>query len=158
METPENKRLLKEIMEKWSRPIFAKSMDERGFTANHSTDPEIRQALLAKYAAASSSSEFPDQADAKSAATGTSSRSVNMNMASVMSGAVGEEGTNQTFSRVKTPFSNGFLFTVQPQLKVLDKGNRMERTLGESRMKLFDKMVRGGSGGADNMGRKQNPR
>jgi hypothetical protein len=30
METPENKRLLKDIMDKWSRPIFSKSLDVRG--------------------------------------------------------------------------------------------------------------------------------
>lgn len=36
METPENKKMLKEIMEKWSRPIFSKQVDERvgkGFNA-----------------------------------------------------------------------------------------------------------------------------
>jgi light-regulated signal transduction histidine kinase (bacteriophytochrome) len=58
---------------------------------------------------------------------------------------------------VRTPFSHGFLFNVQPQLKVLDKSNQMEKLLGEGRMKLFDRMV-GGKTSEKGLGKKQNPR
>jgi hypothetical protein len=40
-------------------------------------------------------------------------------------------------------------------MKSLDKGNRMEKVLGEGRMRLFDKMVGSRGGG---MGKKTNPR
>ena len=57
---------------------------------------------------------------------------------------------------MRTPYSQGFLFNVQPAVKSLDKGNRMEKVLGEGRMKLFEKMVSGGKG--NGMGKKTNPR
>ena len=44
---------------------------------------------------------------------------------------------------------------MQPAARSLDKGNRMEKVLGEGRMRLFDKMV---SSRGSGMGKKTNPR
>jgi hypothetical protein len=51
-------------------------------------------------------------------------------------------------SRARAPSSHGYLFTVQPELKTLDKGNVIEKQLGEERMKLFKKTMEGGKSSA----------
>eukprot|EP01035_Chromulina_nebulosa_P017706 gene17706-23298_t len=40
-------------------------------------------------------------------------------------------------ARVKTPYSNGFVFTVRPDSKTIEKRDINEERLGESRMKIF---------------------
>ncbi len=48
-ETAENKRLLKDIMDKWSRPIFAKSVDVRsngGMTALLQDNVDVSRVCL----------------------------------------------------------------------------------------------------------------
>jgi hypothetical protein len=187
METPENKRLLKELMDKWSRPIFSKSADVRVSgsaagvaslpTADH---PEVREALFQKYReqAAQSQAERAQSADGGARSSSSSSQggkaSRSVGFGAVMSGQADSSGATQEegdangaasgaakkgadlYSRARTPYNTGFLFTVQPEMKSVDKSNVMERKLGEGRMKLFKKMAEGGSGKA--LGKKSNPR
>ena len=188
METTANKRTLKELMDKWSRPIFSKSADVRlggsgGGVASMPTEhPEMQEAILQRYASqlaqsdktAREAAERAQSADgntSSSSSTRDNARARNVGFDSLMSGqqsdsALGDgEGAANTkkkaadnHSRARTPYNTGFLFTVQPELKNIDKRNVMERSLGEGRMKLFKKMSEGGGGGGKGLGKKSNPR
>mmetsp|Transcript_33412 Transcript_33412/g.48436 ORF Transcript_33412/g.48436 Transcript_33412/m.48436 type:complete len:352 (+) Transcript_33412:705-1760(+) len=157
LETPENKKLLKEIMEKWSRPIFSKLVDERSvkrFTAaedghDKQLAAEIRMALVQKYR----------EEGGEAVAQAPKGVAVDAVLSGAANGAENGNSINKEFNRVRTPYSHGFLFNVQPTLKVVNQGNRMEKVLGEGRMRLFEKMVGSGKGSGDKgMGRKSNPR
>jgi len=172
METTANKRLLKELMDKWSRPIFSKSADVRVGsgagalpTAEH---PEVAEAIMQRYLSQSqrSSSQQSQGGGESSRASSGQSR---VGFGSVLSGRADSAGSSSEagadgepkkapdlYTRARTPYNTGFLFTVQPELKSIDKRNVMERSLGEGRMKLFKKMSEGGGGKA--LGRKANPR
>lgn len=65
---------------------------------------------------------------------------------------------NAQFSRARTPYNKGFLFTVQPELKNIDKRNIMEKALGEERMKLYKKITSASRGKNTGLGKKLNPR
>lgn len=178
METTANKRILKELMDKWSRPIFSKSADIRGGGAASlptTEHPEVQEAILQRYAqqaalskknAAQRSGEARDGDEAgerASSAPAASSRIVGFGaLVGSQDAGVGAEGAAKKapdlYSRARTPYNQGFLFTVQPELKNIDKRNVMERSLGEGRMKLFKKMSEGGGGGGKGLGRKANPR
>lgn len=152
-ETPENKRLLKEIMDRWARPIFNKSTVIAGATSGGANDTllssnpllnaEVHQALLQKYH--------------QSAATATASEDANSNVFTGMQGN-NEEKKVDIYQRARAPTSAGFLFTVQPQMKNVErKQNLVEKALGEERMKLYKKMTDTKAGLAGG-GRKQNLR
>jgi transcription factor SPN1 len=189
METPANKRLLKELMDKWSRPIFSKSADVRvgGGTAGVASlptadHPEVQEAIMRRYAseiAQNAKARADERAHSAGASSGSGSAGKNagssrsVGFGAVMSGqADASSGDNDgdaaapaakkaaaadLYSRARTPYNTGFLFTVQPELKSIDKRNVMERTLGEGRMKLFKKMSEGTAAGKG-LGKKSNPR
>jgi transcription factor SPN1 len=138
METPENKRLLKEIMDKWSRPIFSKTDGSAGQILENE---EVKTALLRKYS------------EPQSTTAPTQNNSGNFQ--SLISGENNQKKDIDT-SRARAPSSYGYLFTVQPELKQLDKRNVMEKSLGEERMKLFKKTVEGGK--TSSTGKKANVR
>ena len=169
METPANKRLLKEIMDKWSRPISSKSADVRdGAAASLPVEhPEVQEAIIQRYLnqspragsvpGASGSHKSASQRNAASFGAVLSGRSDNSAGSSSEGNADGEpKKAPDLYQRARTPYNTGFLFTVQPELKNIDKRNVMERTLGEGRMKLFKKMSEGGGNKA--LGKKSNPR
>jgi len=186
METPSNKRLLKELMDKWSRPIFSKSADVRlgggtaGVSALPTADhPEMQEAILQRYAAQhqhhSSSSSISSSTAGGSGRVGSGSgdgsqRNVGFGLLSGQTESSADSSTEDgtiapskkaadLYTRARTPYNTGFLFTVQPELKNIDKRNVMERSLGEGRMKLFKKMTEGsGGGGGKGLGKKANPR
>eukprot|EP01035_Chromulina_nebulosa_P024724 gene24724-32203_t len=151
-------------MEKWSRPIFSKLMDERSgktflSTADSLADErlqkEIKSALLLKYKA--DEQQQLEQQGARNNQGQKNGAEQPLDVQAVLAGTVAavEEDPNKEYNRVRTPYSQGFLFNVQPAAKSLDKGNRMEKVLGEGRMRLFDKMV---SSRGNGMGKKTNPR
>jgi transcription factor SPN1 len=173
METPANKRLLKELMDKWSRPIFSKSADVRvGSGAGvlpTSDHPEVQEAILQRYLAqkqrnASHGSSSRDGEDG--GRTTSSQRSVGFGNAISGGSSAGSSGEGDgepkkapdLYTRARTPYNTGFLFTVQPELKNIDKRNVMEKSLGEGRMKLFKKMSESSGGGNKGLGKKANPR
>ena len=205
METQANKRLLKELMDKWSRPIFAKSTDVRVGAAvvggasllSASEHPEVQAAIMQRYTAqlsrsstaATSNSEGDEGGNISSSSSIGASRSAsagastsrNVGFSSLMKqqsnsnsqagDADGSEGGEEDaapgakkapdlYSRARTPYNTGFLFTVQPELKNIDKRNVMEKSLGEGRMRLFKKMSEGSQlgGRGSGLGKKSNPR
>lgn len=220
-ETVENKKKLREIMDKWSRPIFSKNADVRmsagGLAVLHEDSIEVRQAVVQRYAELGSSSgqqQLHDGNNRQSAhATsggGIGAPATNVGFASIMSAGgastshtsnnrgssssssesgadvdvVAEDGDGGDASnidsaagggggagskkapgtapvdpnvRVRTPYNQGFLFTVRPEMKQLDKRDQMERALGEGRMRLYKKTVSGAKSKAL-LGKKTNPR
>jgi transcription factor SPN1 len=156
METPANKRLLKELMDKWSRPIFSKSTDVRlAAAADHHS--EVQQAVVQKYAKAASSSGADGVQEVFGAGGG---------FKQIDDAAGNEDGDgtkkktkgDEARMRARTPFNQGFLYTVQPQSRKVDKSNIMERSLGQGRMKLFKTTSEGVMGKGKGLGKKENPR
>jgi transcription factor SPN1 len=147
METEQNKKILKEIMDKWSRPIFSKSIDERrslGSAAIHSDNPEMQEAIKQRYAALNINASTDHRNSFNAMISGQGK-----NAADVVTGN----------NRVKMPTYTGFLFTVQPKAKVLDKRDVIEKKMGEERMRLMKKLNDFNSGGGKgNAGKKLNPR
>lgn len=184
-ETTENKKKLREIMDKWSRPIFSKNADVRmtasGSAVLHDDNAEIRQAVVQRYYKNAENSESHSSADIVTNSGINSTGDVRFD--SIMTAATGSVNAGNTaprsglntatandlvskskkdaamdpHGRVRTPYNQGFLFTVRPELKQLDKRDQMEKTLGEGRMKLYKKTIAGGKAKAL-LGRKANPR
>lgn len=73
----------------------------------------------------------------------------------VMAGATAVGGKD-IYMRARTPYSNGFLFTVQPEAKVIERKESNEKAFGQTRALLLKKMAHSskGTGG----GTKVNPR
>ena len=181
-ETASNKRILKEIMDKWSRPIFSKNADVRMGASCAALlqegNADVRRAVIQRYASAAPTSET-GEARATGMAAIESSSSVRFD--SVMAGAAastanvaGIESAQGALSeaeiarkaaaamdphgRVRTPYNHGFLFTVQPELRQVEQGDVNGRALGEGRMKIFRKTVESGKGAKAPLGKKLNPR
>lgn len=129
LETEDNKRKLRALIERWARPVYGKQTDARN--ANYDENPEIRAASMSHSAALLAAAE-------------TKNRSVD---------AFGVSTIVDTHKRVRTPYSNGFLYTVKPDAKVLDK-TEMVGSLGARRDQLLKKMK--DTKGV--VGRKANPR
>lgn len=160
METPENKRVLKELMEKWSRPIFGQSTSFVGQSVvDHQAESlEIREAVAARYNHGASNAPVAATAGIRVHFDDVDTRAGEEHLQQVLAGQgekrVGDADDGR--QRVRTPYSNGFLFTVQPELKNIDTRDMQERTYGETRMKLVKKM--GTSKVVNEVGKKQNPR
>jgi len=92
-ETEENKRRLRELMEKWSRSSFGLSADPRGRSVSEVSDVgHLRsQARLHRDVTAEGASSFGDAV------------------------AVSNQVTKDAFDRVQAPRSNGYMFTVSSQ-------------------------------------------
>mmetsp|Transcript_13510 Transcript_13510/g.22207 ORF Transcript_13510/g.22207 Transcript_13510/m.22207 type:complete len:480 (+) Transcript_13510:80-1519(+) len=111
-ETPENKRKIRAIVDKWSRPIFGKSTDARAI--------DIRERLMHE-----TPSERQHRADMIEKNTSkiiseTSSRQFELN-----SGEKEELDDGQ--SRARLPVSHGLMFTVQPQSRNGGVGDALGR-------------------------------
>lgn len=61
------------------------------------------------------------------------------------------------YLRARTPYSSGFLFTVQPDSKVVERKESNEKAFGQTRAALLKKMQQTGSKGKG-VGTKLNPR
>lgn len=174
METAENKRILKDIMDKWSRPIFSKSTDIRisgnGGVLLSTDHQEVQEAINQRYTDDSGGGgmDYNHHNHHQNPIKGSMNNSSNSRGAhipvgfdAIMSQQTNSEPTqriNAQFSRARTPYNKGFLFTVQPELKNIDKRNIMEKSLGEERMKLYKKITGGSRGKNNELGKKMNPR
>lgn len=65
-------------------------------------------------------------------------------------------GGKDIYMRARTPYSNGFLFTVQPDAKVIERKESNEKAFGQTRALLLKKMTNSTKGGGG--GTKVNPR
>lgn len=65
-------------------------------------------------------------------------------------------GGKDIYMRARTPYSNGFLFTVQPDAKVIERKESNEKAFGQTRALLLKKMTNSSKGGGG--GTKVNPR
>ena len=172
METAENKRILKDIMDKWSRPIFSKSTDIRisgnGGVLLSTDHQEVQEAINQRYTDDTSGGmdyNHHHQNTSKGGINNSSNSSrgahIPVGFDAIMSQQTNTEPTqriNAQFSRARTPYNKGFLFTVQPELKNIDKRNIMEKALGEERMKLYKKITSASRGKNTGLGKKLNPR
>lgn len=136
METAANKRILKEVMEKWSRPIFGKQSDERargsGGLQNDTT--EVRESLRQR--------DEEEKAEIAGRMAGGNQGELDAVLSGQAQTAVAK---NAEFNRARVPYSKGFLFTQQPQLKEIDKQDVREKSMGEGRNKLFKRMTEKGA-------------
>lgn len=169
METAENKRILKDIMDKWSRPIFSKSTDIRisgnGGVLLSTDHQEVQEAINQRYTDDTSGSmdynHHHHQNTSKGGMNNSRGAHIPVGFDAIMSQQTNTEPTqriNAQFSRARTPYNKGFLFTVQPELKNIDKRNIMEKALGEERMKLYKKITSASRGKNTGLGKKLNPR
>lgn len=108
METSENKQKIREIIEKWSRPIFGKSIDARALDRRHKerlqTEDEaqyLRQQALKQTSPRSSLTREED-------------------ITSLLSSKI-ETATNSS-DRVRLPVSNGFSFSAAVPSKMVAPG------------------------------------
>jgi len=169
METAENKRILKDIMDKWSRPIFSKSTDIRisgnGGVLLSTDHQEVQEAINQRYTDDTSGGMDYNHHHLQNTSKGGMNNSrgahIPVGFDAIMSQQTNTEPTqriNAQFSRARTPYNKGFLFTVQPELKNIDKRNIMEKALGEERMKLYKKITTASRGKNSGLGKKLNPR
>lgn len=131
METLEIKKVLKKLIEQWSRLIFDKSGDMRHLEQAHS---RRRDAGLASYARA--------QAPAEASSNQSSSASRTNDLGDVLSKGV-KQARDLGKNRVRIPYSKGFQYTVRPEdLKgdVTDKKTRIS-TVKETRGSLHKRML-----------------
>lgn len=127
METNENKQILRDIVEKWSRPIFGKSLDARSLDKRHKeklqTDDEIQYIQQRNQQLKMSTSSLLSPRNSNSNNNSSSSTNTNGNNSSSSSNFTTRdeditallsskiETTNDVNERVRLPVSNGFLFT-----------------------------------------------
>lgn len=130
LETEENKRKIKTLVERWARPIYGKQTDAR--SASFEDNAEIRAVSIAH---------------ARAAVRDEQQRSV---------GDVFDASTKAAdpYKRVRTPFSSGFLYTVKPDVQTV---TQLDQSAGQSasRQSLIKKM-KDTRGNAFN--KKENPR
>ena len=102
METAANKQKIREVIEKWSRPIFGKSVDARSMDIRdkqiYETQDEARRRREHARRHSTKAADVSDRAGIDSVLTGT---------ALPQSGGDG-------FARVRCPQSNGFMFSARP--------------------------------------------
>lgn len=117
-ETKLNKRTLKEIIEKWSRPIFSND----GESAPQDNQTMIQDAILNK-------SKMKQQ-ELVATGDGTVRKQFDLTQA---------KSSDQGASRVRVPFGEGFMFTAQPDSKV-DKNSAREISIGQVKGDLMKQM------------------
>lgn len=127
-ETPANKRLIKDIIDKWCRPIFGKSADVRSSVRDD--DP------------AEASRPRPKPVSDPGAAE-------KRNFDVAMSGSVAMS-SKDSYSRVQCPRNNGFVFKVRPESKV-DRATVREATLSGTKGELMKRMKSGRGGSKSNI-------
>lgn len=169
-ETPENKRMLKEIMDRWSRPIFGKSMETTNnvgesstFTGNALLNADVQQALVQRYYADQQQTVLPSSSANTAAATTAAMNDMTTaaadNTETNLDTALSKNPERKVdmYQRARAPTSSGYLFTVQPESKSITKQNVVEKALGENRMKLYKKMT-DTKAGLTGTGKKENLR
>ncbi len=137
-ETVENKRLLKELMAKWCRPVFSSSIAISNAVAR--TNMEIQNVSLKR-----------SQNAAATASANTTERS---GIDDVLTGKV--NANSEQALRTRVPQSKGFLFTVDSNItgnNVVAANNKR----GDTRDMLFKK-VREGKSDPNSVGKKVNIR
>lgn len=137
LETEENKRKLRALVERWARPIFGKQTDVR--SANFEDNAEIRAVSIAT------------THQRLSAATEADRKSSSATSVDVFDAGAKKVDPNK---RVRTPYSTGFLYTVQPDAFVVEKLDQ-SASLGGSRQGLVKKLK---DTKATAYGKKSNPR
>jgi transcription factor SPN1 len=107
-ETNENKRKIREIVDKWSRPIFGKSIDARNI--------DIRERLMHETAA-----EREHRAEMIGKNTSGAVREKSSKQFELKTGE--KEIVDDGRGRARMPMNHGLMFTVQPQSNVPGKGD-----------------------------------
>ena len=102
-EIPENKRMLKEIMEKWCRPIFNLSSDARGANNVKETKAELAQVIKNK--------KLDERQEAGEEGEASFEDAVALR---------GSQKLDNGYDRVVAPRSNGFMFSVRPEYDIDD--------------------------------------
>ena len=107
-ETDENKRKIREIIDKWSRPIFGKSVDARNI--------DIRERLMHE-----TSAERQRRADM--IVKNTSKIKKEKSSTQFELGTGENEVVDDGRGRARLPINHGLMFTVQPQSNVPGQGD-----------------------------------
>jgi hypothetical protein len=163
-ETVENKRALKDLMEKWCRPVFRKSADARSTTRDATSTAELaalakeRHLALAAAAAAKEAAGKPVGAEGEEEVDPENEEVVkSRRFADTLAGNL-SGGAKDIMLRAKTPYSSGFLFTVQPNSKIVERKPSNEKAFGQTRAELLKKMGGKTKAGGVGAGTKLNPR
>lgn len=137
LETDENKRILKDISENWSRAISGNS-EKVSFDSLHSSienNPSLVRALAEKYSS-----------------TGSSTGTTKVDISSASNKVEVEDGQ----SRARVPISHGYLFTIHPSEKNITSAAGAESGAGEKRAILRKIVMEAKS--KSSAGKKENPR
>jgi transcription factor SPN1 len=110
LETNENKRKIREIVDKWSRPIFGKSIDARNI--------DIRERLMHETSAEREHRAAMIEKNTANIIKEKSSRQFELKTGE-------KEEIDDGRGRARMPLNHGLMFTVQPQSKVPGKGDSL---------------------------------
>eukprot|EP01041_Mallomonas_annulata_P005900 gene5900-11910_t len=135
METPANKRLIKEVVDKWCRPIFGKSADIRSTDMDLDADGESRRP--APVAAVSTGSR--QDSGSSRGQQGFGGRLLDPYSLTGRSPIDAGNPPVEPSARVRVPRTAGFAFTVRPESRV-DKAAVREQTVGGSKGELLRRM------------------
>ena len=158
-ETTLNKKLLKEIIEKWCRPLFGKSVDPRSMN-NYEGSEELKRAaaqqtfqaqtqFTSAFSGIDKNSRFESMIDNRGGKIGFDRRGGNNSSNDNNLNPNDDDNNNNNSSqqpavdirtRVRTPYTNGYVFTVRPPEQVIDKQQRGDHGLekfSETRSKLI---------------------
>ena len=141
------------------------SADARSSTRDASATAELtalanerHATAIAALAAAKAENEEDDRNDSQDRngndREGSGSQGKNNGFDAALAGS-NSTGNKDIYMRARTPYSSGFLFTVQPEAKVVERKESNEKAFGQTRALLLKKMAntKGGGGGT-----KVNPR
>jgi hypothetical protein len=142
-ETKENKVIIKNLVEKWSRGIFNKQTDPRNASIVNNT--ELQRVAH----------HYQDQRNLNSYATQAAKE---IEEKSAFENAVRKASDNggETAGRARAPYSSGFVYTVRPESKSL-LNSRDSAVHDDNRSKVL-KIVKESKRGSGVVGRKENPR
>ena len=138
-ETPSMKRLLKKLIEQWSRPIFQKSGNMRDLERVHANRGDRGLAALSR--------QQQQYERATQAETKMQGQQNGPDLHSVI--ASGKKGSAESSSvRVRVPFSKGFNYSVRPTGKASSMGSPDKRRAtpgtGDTRGQLSKRMLEKG--------------
>ena len=127
METPANKLIIRELIDKWSRPIFGKSADVR-------CSDERRTVATDE----SSKNDSLPNGRTSNGGAGPSKSLATLSLADLMGGG---PAVKDPFLRVQCPRSQGFVFRNLPESKAVDKAAERPKagTVEQLRKVLKDK-------------------
>lgn len=115
LETNENKRKIREIIDKWSRPIFGKSVDARNI--------DIRERLMHETPAERQHRAAMIEKNTSKIIIEKSSKQFELNSGE-------KEEIDDGRGRARMPHNHGLMFTVQPQSKILGKTDSLGGKVG----------------------------